>query len=151
MCSNREKMQKSCNEFQGFVLLCSPPLKQLSLSEIPFSFSETVLTLFGEKLAASFCRMNDFVSFTCQLCSWIATVWRNLTTVKFFLLNVLFLAMVLLSTHGPFHRCPSWHMIISQTHLLLRDVWLHYLATDSRKKQRAQPWKRYIVSTCRKQ
>lgn len=40
-------MQKSCNEFQGFVLLCTLPLRQLSLSEISFSLSETLLTLFG--------------------------------------------------------------------------------------------------------
>lgn len=61
------KCRKSCNEFQGFVLLCSLPLKHLSLSEIPFSSSEAVLTLIGEKLAAAFCRIKDFVSFTCQL------------------------------------------------------------------------------------
>lgn len=59
-------MQKSCNEFQGFVLLCSLPLRQLSLSEISFSLSETLLTLFGRELAVSFCRINNVVPFTCQ-------------------------------------------------------------------------------------
>lgn len=74
MHSNSGEMQKSCNEFQGFVLFCSLPLKQLSFSAIPFSFSETALTLVAEKLAASFCRINDFVSFIRQLCGWLANL-----------------------------------------------------------------------------
>lgn len=48
-----KKKKKSCNEFRGFVLFSSLPLKQLSSSEISFSFTEPVLT-FGKKLAASF-------------------------------------------------------------------------------------------------
>lgn len=42
-------------------------------------------------------------------------------------LNFLFLQMDLLNTHWP-----SWHMVISHSHLLLRAIWLHYLAAEKK-------------------
>ena len=134
MCSNSERTQKSCNEFQGFVLVCSLLLRQLSLPEISFSLSETLLTLSGGrgKLAASFCRMNDVVPFTCQF--WNRKVFVFFSFETFHLREWFCRACMDFSSTGP-------RGIRFETHLSLNAVWHHYLATDSRKKAESSAMK----------
>lgn len=112
-----------------------------------------ILVLFGERPAASFYRINDFVAFSCHFCSWTRAVWEEpVQLITFFSQKLSFSgnsSAEFMSTSAALVSS-SVGSYQSYTRLLLRAVWLHDAAT-ARGRQRARLWQRCIMSPGRKQ